>query len=97
MMKARMEAKMGYYYDWINAKWIERERGLRPTIGPSVRRRRRRRTLIGELLTEIAEGHDSDATLYATLLARALVTTDEELMKEYGEHIAHVSAGEEAA
>jgi hypothetical protein len=81
---------MGYYYDWINEKWVERERGCRPTIGPSVRRRKRRRTLIAELLTEIAESHDGDATLYATMLARALVTTDEELMKEFGEQVAAI-------
>jgi hypothetical protein len=57
----------------------------------------RRRTLIAELLTEIAESHASDATLYATMLARALVTTDEELMKEYGKQVAHVTAGKKAA
>jgi hypothetical protein len=86
---------MGYYYDWINGKWIERERRDKPTMGPSVRRRKRRRTLIVELLTEIAEGNNSDAILYATMLARALVTTDEELMREYGKQV--VAIGDKAA
>jgi len=35
-------------------------------------------SLIAQLLAEITEGRNSDATLYAALLARALVTTDEE-------------------
>jgi hypothetical protein len=54
-------------------------------------------SLIAQLLAEITEGRNSDATLYAALLARALVTTDEELMREYGQQIADATAGEKAA
>jgi len=50
-------------------------------------------SLIAQLLAEITEGRNSDATL----LARALVTTDEELMREYGQQIADATAGEKAA
>src|SRR5215472_6428772 len=44
-------------------------------------------SLIAQLLAEITERRNSDATLYAALLARALVTTDEELMREYGQQL----------
>jgi len=73
---------MGYYYDWVNEKWQHRPGPVLPE-----RRYRRRETLLRYLLAEINDG-DSLTSLYAGLLARALVVLDEELMNEYGERVA---------
>ena len=65
------------------------------TLTPSQHRQIIRRSrLIADLLTEIAEG-DGITGLYARLLTRALVKTDQDLMQEYGEQIAKLTRDEE--
>lgn len=84
---------MGYYYDWIERKWLTGEQ-VKPTAHQR-RLRLRRRTLLQELLTEIEQGGDTG--LYAGLLARTLVQTDEELMRQLGRQIADITAQDESA
>lgn len=75
----------GYYYDWVAEQWREGQ----STELTRIQRRRNalRRTLLVNLLTEIRAGHDSIATLYAGLLARQLITSDETLMREFGRDV----------
>jgi hypothetical protein len=77
-----------YYYDWVQERWVE------PTSTESTpaqkRQCARRRDLIEGLLDEIAAG-DGITTLYAGLLARQLITTDEVLMRAYGREVVNQS------
>jgi glucose-6-phosphate dehydrogenase assembly protein OpcA len=77
---------MGYYYNWLAQKWLPRSK---PTATQKSQREFRH-GLIADLLTEIEDGSDSVASMYAGLLARTLVTTDAALMDEYGERIANL-------
>jgi hypothetical protein len=80
---------MGYYYDWLDCRWLPLDHH---EPGPRQRRlRSRRKHLLRELITEINEGGDGVARLYAALLARTLVA-DQELMQEYGERIVELSS-----
>jgi hypothetical protein len=76
---------MGYYYDWVDRKWVPRQDAT-PT--PAQRRlTARRRDLIRNLLTEIEHHGDSVVYLYTALLTRTLVQRDEELMREFGKQV----------
>ena len=76
---------MGYYYDWIAEQWRE---GRCTELRRAERARNaQRRTLLLGLLNEIGAGGDSVATLYANLLARQLITSDETLMREFGRDV----------
>ena len=77
---------MGYYFDWLNQRWVEK---------PAVQRRRPRRmvprrTLVTALIEEMHKG-DSEAKLYAGMLVRTLIIGDRQLMKEFGKQIAAIS------
>ena len=86
---------MGYYYDHVDRKWepIDHDRRL---TGKQKQRLSRRKHLIVDLLTEINTGQNSVTALYAGLLARALVKTDELLMREYGETVIKVASENKA-
>jgi len=74
---------MGYYFDWLNERWVEK-----PLVQP--RRPRRtcsRRTLVTALVEEMQKG-DCEAKLYAGLLVRKLIIGDMALMSEFGKQIA---------
>jgi hypothetical protein len=87
---------MGFYFDWVDRKWVPKDHDARPT--PAQRRQReRRRTLLGNLITEIEQGGNGVTCLYAGLLARTLVQADEELMQEYGKQVVHITDEKVAA
>ncbi len=76
---------MGFYYDWCDEKWkpIDHDRALTA----AQRRQLSARGRLIEILIEEISGGDSITALYAGLLARTLVATDEVLMRKYGERI----------
>ena len=75
----------GYYFDWLEKKWLPRQH--RELSQQQQRQRSRRVQLLRDLLAEIGSG-DSVSQLYAALLARTLVGQDEELMRQYGQQVA---------
>jgi hypothetical protein len=78
---------MGYYYDWLERKWLPRQHrqlSLRERSEQS-----RRGALLHGLLVEISGG-DSVSSLYAGLLARRLIGDDEELMRTFGKQLAEL-------
>jgi hypothetical protein len=80
---------MSYYYDWVDRNWVPCNR-TEPT--PALRRQRaRQRNLLNHLITEIEHGNGV-AHLYASLLARALVTNDEALMQDFGKQVAYMTS-----
>ncbi len=80
---------MGYYYDWLERKWLPKSA---VKLTPEQQSRRKfRRDLIADLLLEIENGGDGVACLYATLLAHTLIATDEDLMGDYGQCVAELS------
>jgi len=81
------EWRGGYYYDWFERRWIERPAEAMQRLP---RRGVPRRTLLAALVEEVEKG-DSDAKLYAALLARSLIGCNMELMHEFGERIAKLS------
>ena len=84
---------MGYYFDWVNQKYhpIEHDREITPALQ---RKLVRRAQLVTALVTEIEKGGDQITRMYANLLARTLVCTDELLMREHGERVAKLSLDE---
>lgn len=80
---------MGYYFDYIDKRWLpKRQRSI------TAQQRRdliRRKGLVAEVVEEIECGDDRVARLYAVMLARALVKTDESLMTEFGKRLAAVA------
>jgi len=72
---------MGYYYDWLEARWspIDHDRKLSRR---QLRRIEWRGALI-EALIELLEqeGNSSEINLYGGLLARALTASDELLIR----------------
>jgi hypothetical protein len=83
---------MGRYYDYINAEWKPSNRDRQLTrIQERILSRRQR--WIEDLMVEIQmDGfHNPDATLYASLLVRALTTSDELLAQRYGKQVADLS------
>lgn len=84
---------MGFYFDWIEQKWrpINHNRKINPYQKRCIFRRRE---LIEDLLREIASGGNMMTGLYANLLLRTLVKTDESLMRQYGERVAKLSPEE---
>lgn len=81
---------MGYFYNHLEERWdpIDHERKL--TRGQK-RRIQRRGELIADLITEIERGKGSVTKLYAGLLARTLASTDEILLREYGQRLAEMT------
>jgi hypothetical protein len=77
---------MGYYYDWVDSRWLPIDHQRRVTLKQQ-RRIDRRRDLLQRLLLEIARGNNSVTRLYAQLLARALLQTDEMIMREDGQRV----------
>jgi hypothetical protein len=76
----------GFFYDWLRQCWIPRP--LPRSRSPHEQRQHHRRTrLLRDLLNEFQDG-DSASQLYAALLARSLVSADEELMKAFGKEVA---------
>ena len=84
---------MGYYYDWLEQKWAPIDHG-RTLNRREQRRIDRRRALIDDLILEFKCGRDGQIALFAGLLLRALVRSDEQLMRDRGEAIANVSFDE---
>jgi hypothetical protein len=78
---------MGYYFDWLEKKWLPKQRA-QPTSRQMLQRARHRAMLRG-LITEIEEG-DGVTRLYASLLARCIVSGDETLMRELGQQVAEM-------
>jgi hypothetical protein len=84
----------GYYYDHLQRRWMPKFQPGPET--PQGRRRLHRRRLLPELLTEIGGG-SALSRLYASLLARALIAEDEELMREHGEQVCKLTGEEQRA
>lgn len=83
------EWRGGYYYDWFASLWIEKWNADDATqIVPS--RSIPRHVLLAALAEEIEKG-DSQAKLFGSLLARALIGQNMDLMKRFGERIAKMS------
>jgi hypothetical protein len=80
---------MGYYYHWVDKRYqpLDHHRKLTAT---QQRQLSRRRNLVADLLVEMAAG-DSVVQLYAGLLARTLICTDQDLMREFGEQVVKLS------
>lgn len=78
---------MGYYWNALDERWhpIDHHRQLTRQQRHQINRRSR---LIAALIKEIESGDNSVISLYAGLLARCLVSADQELMREYGEQVA---------
>jgi hypothetical protein len=76
---------MGYFYDWVNNRWADKA-GLEG----HPRRKPAHETLLPELMKEIEPG-SSETSLYAGLLARAIVVQDCGLMREYGKQVARLT------
>jgi hypothetical protein len=81
---------MRYFWDYIENIWQPTERSKELTRKRH-RRIARRSQLIEDLFREIDLGRNSITSLYANMLARALVQTDEKIMKEYGKRVAELS------
>jgi hypothetical protein len=82
---------MGYYYDWLERQWLPRHpRALSPR---EQRQRDHRAQLLRHLLNELQEDGDSVSQLYAGLLARSLISGDEELMRAFGKEVAERCEG----
>jgi hypothetical protein len=75
-----------FYYDWLAQTWTPRPSTKRTAAQKS--RCKLRHNLLSNLLVEIEHGGNGVARLYALLLARTLVATDEILMREFGKHVA---------
>jgi hypothetical protein len=81
---------MGYYWHYIEDRWVEIDHGRKITRAEQ-QRTELRRFLVEDLITELKDGADSVAALYAGLLARALVSSDRFLMKDYGETVVRLT------
>jgi hypothetical protein len=88
-MDKRYESKgFGFYYDWLENRWLPCQRSRAQALTADEQRQRHRRArLLRDLLCEFQEG-DSASQLYAALLARTLVSADEELMRGFGKEVA---------
>jgi hypothetical protein len=75
----------GFYYDWLQQRWIPRP-PPRPRSPHEQRQHHRRTRLLRDLLNEFQDG-DSASRLYAALLARTLVSADEDLMRAFGKEV----------
>jgi hypothetical protein len=84
---------MGYYWNAIDERWDAIDHG-RQLTAKQRRRIQRRKQLIADLITEVKVGRDAVTRLYANLLLRALVLTDEELMRSHGKEVAELSPKE---
>jgi hypothetical protein len=80
---------MGGYYDWVDRKWVLSGRHYRR--GNISLRRVQRKTLLEGLLREIDKEKGSVTCMYASLLARAIVQADEELMRDFGRRVVQVT------
>ncbi len=78
---------MGYYYDWFDGKWVPIDHDRKLTRSQQ-RLLSRRRILIDEVLAEIDSG--GTVGLYARMLLRELVRSDEALMREYSKEVARL-------
>ena len=88
---------MGFYYDRIDEKWVPLDHDRKLTS----RQRRelaRHKALLICLLAELKTGNNSNSviTLYARMLARALVQSDQELMQALGQRVAQRTGMEES-
>lgn len=80
---------MGYFYDWLENRWVPIDHGRRLT--PAQRRQiERHRQLVTDLITEVQKSR-GEIRLYASLLVRALVSSEELLMGEFGRQVAQLS------
>jgi hypothetical protein len=86
---------MGYYYDWIEQNWLPLQH--RELTSQQCRRRTCRHRLLSELLTELEAGDDGVSRLYAGLLARRLISRDQELMREFGRQVVETASDGAAA
>jgi hypothetical protein len=73
------------YYDWLNHRWRDKPRVVRNRFRDVHER------LIVVLMSDAVQKGCSDVQLYGSLLARALVSLDPELMRRYGRHVARRS------
>jgi hypothetical protein len=80
---------MAYYWDPLAERWkpVDRKRKLIPTDHA---RLDRHATLIEALMTEMKEGVSGLIGVYAPLLTRALIESDELLIQGYAEQFKHV-------
>ena len=78
---------MGYYWDAVEEKWppIDHDRVLSQSERLTIERRGE---LIEQLLMEMHRPASGPTRLYASLLARALVGSDEELARRYSGEVA---------
>jgi hypothetical protein len=76
---------MAYVWNPLTERWKELDRDCREATPAQRRRTARRRELIQALLAELeAAPADGVAVLYAGLLARYLVESDDLLLRELG-------------
>lgn len=75
----------GFIYDWNVGKWLPKQH--RELSFADRRHHARRQRLLYCLLIEMRSG-DGIAAMYANLLARHLIGTDQDLMHDYGERVA---------
>jgi hypothetical protein len=78
----------GFYYDWLERKWLPRHPPRQLTAAEQQLRQRRTR-LLADLIAELNDG-GSVEQLYGGLLARQLISADEELMRQYGRQVAEL-------
>ena len=87
---------MGFYYNWLEERWLPIDHDRKLTTAAR-HRIEQCSVLIERLLTEMEDGRDGTARLYAGLLVRHLVASDEALMRKYGKQTAVVTAPERAS
>jgi hypothetical protein len=94
-MDRRLESKgYGFFYDWLEKKWLPCQRSRAQVLSPQEQNQRSRRArLLRDLLTEMQAGGDSVSRLYVGLLARSLLSADEELMRAFGKEVAECCEG----
>jgi hypothetical protein len=81
---------MGYYYDWLESRWIPIDHN-RVLTREQRQRIVRRGNLIADLIEEIeADDSSSVLKLFAGLAARALAASDELLLRDWGEQLAKI-------
>ena len=85
---------MGYYWDYVERKYfpIDHDRMLSQ---PECWVLEGRGELIDNLLQEVGDPANAITCLYATLLVRALASSDEVLARDFSERVAKATAAPE--
>jgi hypothetical protein len=80
---------MGYIFDHLASRWIEKQ-----VDNPSPEhkaRRERQRVLLNGLIKEVERDMTGETHLYCSLLARTIVSKDQQLMRDFGEQVAEMA------